>query len=922
MAVVYFTGNASTGSGSLVEAVKNAQPGDVIRPDETVFERGSTIEIVLAATLTVDKNLTLDGGPFRVRLNGGARRCASVAANVTATFAGIDFVGGDAKTSNGGGLNGVSTTNVTCLRCGFYGCSAVNGGGAYLTGVSALRDCVVVGCRATTSGGGVYVSKTSTINGSTVAGCVSSGAGAGVRVANGTLDASNSILCGAAFPTGATTRGCVVDVASSQIGFVASPPDDLTVENWNANAWQNWDLRLLDDKSPNPSPYRDAGDVDAMTQYDVQGNFRGRETNGVATCSPGAYETIQADLFWVGVDATGATIETPSFLNADGWSTSRFAETSGDAAPQAGKTLFVDGEVAFVDVLSTVKDAPSTQFGLFLGGGANVGFPSTTVYLSVLQSGAASTFTFSSIRPNKALFGDWSRLAGSFAALPQYDVGSQVYIQTAHLYAYAQPAATYGTLTIYAQTSSSLRLGGAYRCDAFRVRTSGTTGQPCAVTSPGTSVSARVVEWGAASSAFAERLTSEPVTLILHGAASVAVPDGAPESWADSFAVDVSEATSATLNLNGQTVYGAAPTAAVALTGSAKVDARGLTSQALTLNADATLSVDGGIVSVGALTVADGANVAFSSATANAGTETPAATHANAATAGVSVDAVLTARDSATVGAATFTGNGYFATPPGTDLNAATFETCVRRVDFGANVETFAATATGPKTARLEWSASDATRTVCVERENAASPNGWEVVAITPTAEASPLEVALNGKERFRIFDGATFTVDSAWFPTGLFYQYKARVVARRLAKTSWNVRTQVVMAGEVCYRNEGARFLAQIQDESVGAFLAPSDVKSITATVYRICDYLGRAWSPVAGWENVAVPLDALLETPLPDDDWRTASESDPGPNFVWTPEIGDAPIFPDYGSYATQVKFELVGGGTVVATFESTAE
>ena len=56
MAVVYFTSNASTGAGSLAEAIQNAQPGDVVRPDETVFERGSTIEITLAATLTVDKN--------------------------------------------------------------------------------------------------------------------------------------------------------------------------------------------------------------------------------------------------------------------------------------------------------------------------------------------------------------------------------------------------------------------------------------------------------------------------------------------------------------------------------------------------------------------------------------------------------------------------------------------------------------------------------------------------------------------------------------------------------------------------------------------------------------------------------------------------------------------------------------------------
>ncbi|MBQ9798941.1 MAG: hypothetical protein IJO40_03285, partial [Thermoguttaceae bacterium] len=68
----------------------------------------------------------------------------------------------------------------------------------------------------------------------------------------------------------------------------------------------------------------------------------------------------------------------------------------------------------------------------------------------------------------------------------------------------------------------------------------------------------------------------------------------------------------------------------------------------------------------------------------------------------------------------------------------------------------------GPTTAKLEWSATDETARVCVERENAAAPNGWETLAITPTEDASPLTVALNGRERFRIFDGATFTVDSA----------------------------------------------------------------------------------------------------------------------------------------------------------------
>ena len=95
MSTIYFTSNASTGAGSLAEAIQNAAPGDVIRPDESVFERGSTIEIVLASQLNVDKNLTLDASPFRVRLDGGgAKTCATIASGAIAEFTAFDFVRG------------------------------------------------------------------------------------------------------------------------------------------------------------------------------------------------------------------------------------------------------------------------------------------------------------------------------------------------------------------------------------------------------------------------------------------------------------------------------------------------------------------------------------------------------------------------------------------------------------------------------------------------------------------------------------------------------------------------------------------------------------------------------------------------------------------------------------------------------------
>lgn len=267
MAVVYFTNNASTGAGSLVAAIQSAAAGDVIQPDDTVFERGLVIEIALASTLTIGKTLTFNGGPYRVRLNGGGTTvCANITGGAMVEFVGFDFV-----SSSGAAVT--TTGDVTFDRCRIAG---ANGDGVAAVGKTVtLKNSVVCG-----NNGRPISSATAVVDGSTIIGNVEP-----LNAAR--LVASNSIS-----PTSP-------DVAPSQIGFVAAPPDNFGGDSWTANAWQNWDLRLLDDASPTPSPFRDSGDVGLASTYDFQGNFRGRETNGVATCSPGAYETIQADLFCI-----------------------------------------------------------------------------------------------------------------------------------------------------------------------------------------------------------------------------------------------------------------------------------------------------------------------------------------------------------------------------------------------------------------------------------------------------------------------------------------------------------------------------------------------------------------------------------------------------------------------------------------------
>ncbi|MBQ2850851.1 MAG: hypothetical protein IJE77_10255, partial [Thermoguttaceae bacterium] len=361
----------------------------------------------------------------------------------------------------------------------------------------------------------------------------------------------------------------------------------------------------------------------------------------------------------------------------------------------------------------------------------------------------------------------------------------------------------------------------------------------------------------------------------------------------DDFLIDVSNAqTSGTLalTLTGQTVCGDAPTCAVALTGSARVDERGLTSQTLTLNADAELNVDGGFVCVGELDAADGASVAFLSERG---------------------DAVLTATESATVGAASFSGVGYFATPPETDLTAATFAETIRRVDYSAGVETFAATATGPTTARLEWSATDATARVCVERENAAAPNGWETLALTPTEDASPLSVALSGRERFRIFDGQTFYVDAAW--SSMFgQQFVVLSSYFRVAneKRTWEAKTKVISNTLNVKAGQSVTILARISDAFDAEALLLNDGTNIISVSYSALKKTGSLSSnetPIDGHVNVAVPTTCVLEAPLTSDAWGEKY------NFILTPNIREKPIFPTTGNYSIKIEIVLADGNPI---------
>ncbi|MBQ2850019.1 MAG: polymer-forming cytoskeletal protein, partial [Thermoguttaceae bacterium] len=491
--------------------------------------------------------------------------------------------------------------------------------GLCATGVSRVYDCVFVGCRATQYGGGINVARDAVVNGVTVAGCVAATGGGAMRVASGTCVVENSILAGSiAGAYNSTATGSVVDVASSQVGFVAPPPDDLTSETWDANAWQNWDLRLLDDASANPSPYRDSGDVDSMSQYDYQGNFRGRETGGAASCSPGAYETIQADLFWVGRDATGAEVVAPSWNASSGWAASRFATASGDKAPQSSDAVFVDGAPTF--------DVSSFRVSrLVVGGGTSLGVKNNgastlSLVAGVFDFGYGSTVRNAAGTSRLQIQGSAASRFGDYVYFPQ-----QFYFGDADALQIA-PTAKFTTVVsavkLYANgtynnynlqiTNVATVENGSTGCNNIYVNFQKPTARIAATGSP--RAVCNTVKWttptGATDDFAGLTEGSTPIVFAPKKSATVA---GAGS--ANDFIVDISQtpvSQTLALTLTGQKIYGSTyysdGAAFVGLTGRAKVGSF-LQVETLKVSDAATLIGGDGDASLGRLSLSAGATL-------------------------------------------------------------------------------------------------------------------------------------------------------------------------------------------------------------------------------------------------------------------------------------------------------------------------
>lgn len=145
--------------------------------------------------------------------------------------------------------------------------------------------------------------------------------------------------------------GEIVDCKQDNADLVAGPPSNWS-STWTPTAWQSWNPHILN-SSPQARGYNSTG-----ARYDAEGVAR---VNGTL----GAFETVDADLYWVGKDANGDDVTTPSMESADGWADDRWATTSGATLPSDVASLFVGETVDF-----TGTWAPTNGGEITTGAGA------------------------------------------------------------------------------------------------------------------------------------------------------------------------------------------------------------------------------------------------------------------------------------------------------------------------------------------------------------------------------------------------------------------------------------------------------------------------------------------------------------------------------------------------------------------------
>lgn len=272
MATLYITSTANTGTGTLRNLISSAAAGDVIQPSPTTFPKGTVCSVSLTSSLSITKNLTIQGGQTRLVITSTSyiAHGSSSTKPSYVNYTDVDFRGLTATSS--GAIRCQYCANHTFLRCSFCGMSGYTA--PVVVNNTALesvkfQDCAFYGNRATQN---------------------SSGAAGAVYITSNTASKTSFINCtlGANYRNysssprhnygGSPSVTNIVNTAAQEAEWRTPPASTYGYSTWTATSYQSMDPR------PSATASWRTGATSTTSTIDLAG--KARKTNGAL----GAYE--------------------------------------------------------------------------------------------------------------------------------------------------------------------------------------------------------------------------------------------------------------------------------------------------------------------------------------------------------------------------------------------------------------------------------------------------------------------------------------------------------------------------------------------------------------------------------------------------------------------------------------------------------
>lgn len=318
MSIRYFTNNAAVGDGSLYQTVLDAQEGDVVAPDPTVFGAGERVVIDFADLLKIERAITIDAGKTRLIFRKTTASAIPKDILIDCVYSTVVSFNARGIAFNGRVLIGGSGEVFRFDKCVFGGfASSRNSVHTYGNCDIAFIDCAFV-CGGSSPFYGTATNSIYNFTRCTIA-----------------ANKANETTSGR---TGATYVDCIDEPDLSTAGFANVPT---SLDEVDVMKWEEYDF------SPLPSSPYATGATTAAGRYDLDGVERGRVLeDGSTVYALGAYECLDG-AFWAGADAEGNPVA-PKFNSAEGWSSFRNA-TKGNLDAPPERCIVINKQVSFTD---------------------------------------------------------------------------------------------------------------------------------------------------------------------------------------------------------------------------------------------------------------------------------------------------------------------------------------------------------------------------------------------------------------------------------------------------------------------------------------------------------------------------------------------------------------------------------------------